>query len=222
MLRRGVWLGAALAALTGLAAAQDAAGVQPKSGTLGEKPANAGADVLAVLTARSFGAGGRTETVYQLKSTDDAIKQRLPALVAKKARVAVTGTEDDKVITVTKIVETFFGTLAEKPADAGAEVLGVIKAMSRPTAQGAAPAEKTYQLKSSDEAVKKQLQELMAKKARVLVSGAEANGVVTVESIREMTFTRPGGGAPRTGGRGPRTGGAPNTGAAEKDAGAGF
>jgi hypothetical protein len=119
-------------------------------------------------------------------------------------------------------VETFFGTLAEKPADAGAEVLGVIKAMSRPTAQGAAPAEKTYQLRSSDEAVKKQLQELMAKKARVLVSGAEANGVVTVESIREMTFTRPGGGAPRTGGRGPRTGGAPNTGAAEKDAGVGF
>jgi hypothetical protein len=73
----------------------------PKSrnyrGTLAAKPADAAADVLAVLTVKSKGK----ETTYNVVATDQAAIDKIKDLLAKGGEVAVKGmvSEDGKSIT---------------------------------------------------------------------------------------------------------------------------
>ena len=75
------------------------------TGVLGEKPADAGENVLAQLSDIKAGKKAKnapTGTV-SLVSSDEAVAQQIKDLAAKQAKVSVTGTVDGSTMTVTAI-----------------------------------------------------------------------------------------------------------------------
>ena len=92
-----------------MAAEEGKGAAKPKSfaGKLSAKPADAPADVVAILTgaAKSKGEAGKAaEKTYKLTATGD-VATKLTDLAAKGAEVVVKGTEANDTIAVTDVEE---------------------------------------------------------------------------------------------------------------------